>query len=169
MSDNASSSAPTEEVVNPALRIMGQYVKDLSFEVPQAPDIFTLLRQQAPEIPTSIETDLRHLDGNSYEVTVSLHLEAFVAGKTAFIMELDYACVVEIDDKRIPQEHLHPILMIEVPRQLFPFVRQLVADMTMGGGFPPLMMQLVDFAEIYRRKFGVAIPRTDAPTSPTIN
>ena len=59
-------------------------------------------------------------------------------GRKAFILELAYGCVVEINDQLIPQEHVHPILMIEVPRQLFPFVRQLVADITGNGGFPPL-------------------------------
>jgi preprotein translocase subunit SecB len=171
MSDNTAAPPPVDPVPPPVIRIMGQYIKDLSFEVPQAPEIFNSLRQQQPEIPSSIEADARHMGGTTYEVTVSIHLEAFVAGKTAFIMELDYGCVVEIDEKQIPTEHMHPVLLIEVPRQLFPFIRQIVADMTIGGGFPPLMMSLIDFAEIYKRRFGVPAVRQDGPPSPppTIN
>ena len=136
------------------IRIMGQYIKDLSFETPHAPDIFQALRTEAPEIPIGLDTVVRHIGGATFEVSLNVQLEAVVAGKKAFILELAYAAVVEINQELIPEQHVHPVLMIEVPRQLFPFVRQLVADITGNGGFPPLMLQVFDFADMYRKKFG---------------
>jgi preprotein translocase subunit SecB len=138
------------------IRILGQYIKDLSFEVPNAPDIFNLLRQKPPEIPVSMDTAVQHINAGSFEVTLSLNLEATVGDKAAFILELIYGCVVELDQKTVPENQVHPFLHIEVPRQLFPFVRQIVGEMTVGGGFPPLMLQMVDFNDMYRRKFANA-------------
>ncbi len=146
------------------IRIMGQYIKDLSFETPHAPDIFATLRTEAPEIPIGLDTSVRQLSGPTFEVTLSVQLEAVAGGRKAFILELAYAAVVEVNPELVPQEHVHPILMIEVPRQLFPFVRQLVSEITGNGGFPPLMLQVFDFADMYRKKFG---DPTQAPTAPT--
>ena len=149
------------------IRILGQYIKDLSFETPLAPEIFTILRSEAPEIPIGLDTVVRHIGGTSFEVTLSVQLEAVVSGgRKAFILELAYSAAVEVNTQIVPQEHVHPILMIEVPRQLFPFVRQLVADITGNGGFPPLMLQVFDFADMYRKKFGdpnAAPPMEGAP------
>jgi preprotein translocase subunit SecB len=135
------------------LRIVGQFIKDMSFETPHVPEIFTLLRNQAPEIPITLDTNVRPLGGPSFEVTITVQLEATVGAKKAFIFELVYGAVVEINERLVPQEHVHPLLMIEVPRQLFPFVRQIVAETTANGGFPPLMLHVFDFADMYRRKF----------------
>lgn len=153
------------------IRIMGQYIKDLSFETPHAPEIFTALRTEAPEIPIGLDTVVRHLAGSSFEVTLSVQLEAVVQSKKAFILELAYAAVVEVNTQMVPEEHVHPILMIEVPRQLFPFVRQLVADITGNGGFPPLMLQVFDFADMYRKKFGdpTAAPAGGASEAPAVH
>src|SRR3954462_13643260 len=95
------------------IRIMGQYIKDLSFETPHAPEIFTALRTEAPEIPIGLDTVVRHLGGPSFEVTLSVQLEAVVAGKKAFILELAYGAVVEINQQMVPEQHVHPVLMIE--------------------------------------------------------
>lgn len=152
----AGGSEPLQLDTPPAspIRILGQYIKDFSFETPHAPEIFNILRTEAPEIPIGLDTVVRQLSGPSFEVTLSVQLEAVAAGKKAFILELAYAAVVEVNPEIVPQEHVHPILMIEVPRQLFPFVRQLVAEVTGAGGFPPLMLQIFDFADLYRKKFG---------------
>ena len=171
MSDQTAENTEAASQPVAPIRLLGQYIRDLSFEVPQAPEIFNILRQAAPEIPVSLDTDMRHLSGSTYEVTLSAHVEAFAAGKTAFILEVAYGCVVEINEQAVPEEHIHPILLIEVPRQMFPFVRQIVSDMTVNGGFPPLMLQIVDFTELYRNKFGVAVQKVarSDQVSPTIN
>ena len=148
------TAPPSSGLSGSPLRILGQFIKDLSFEVPHAPEIYSLIRDQGPEIPVSIDTNVRHMDGSTFEVTLSLHIEATLAGKKAFILEVAYGCVVEINTQIVPKEHVHPALLIEVPRQIFPFVRQIVTDATTNGGFPPLMLQMFDFAEMYGKKFG---------------
>ena len=151
-----SEDAPTAaEAQLPPVRLLGQFIKDLSFEVPGAPEIYSLLRENAPEIPIGLDSTMRHLSEGSYEVVLKVNIEATVAGKTAFILEIAYGCVVEINESVVPNEAIHPLLLIEIPRQLFPFVRQIISDMTLNGGFPPLMLQMVDFAQIYQAKFGV--------------
>ncbi len=149
------ATPPAAENAPPAapLRFLGQFIKDLSFEAPLAPDIFNILRDNAPEMTVTIDAAARQIQGPVFDVTISVHLEAKVVEKTAFILELVYGCVVELNPAVVPQEYAHSLLLIEVPRYLFPFVRQIVADTTGTGGFPPLMLQMVDFAELYRRKF----------------
>lgn len=156
-SEDPTASAP--------VRFLGQYIKDLSFEVPNAPDIYNLLRQKAPDIPISLETTAEHINAGVFEVKLSVSLRATVEDKTAFILELVYGCLAEVNAKTLPEEHVHPFLHIEVPRQIFPFVRQIVSDMTVGGGFPPLLLQIVDFNEIYRKKFAGAA-QANSETAP---
>lgn len=165
MSDGTSNGEQaTAQAPVPTVRMLGQFIKDLSFEVPHAPEIFTILRQSPPDIPIGIDVSMRHVSDTTYEVTVSTNIEATAAGKPAFILELAYGCLVDVNEAAVPNEAIHPMLMMEVPRQIFPFVRQIVADMTVGGGFPPLLLQMVDFADLYRRKYGVPVqPVEQAP------
>ena len=143
------------------LRLVGQHIRDLSFEAPGAPDIFSVLRTQQPDITVSLDTNVRQLAGSpTFEVMVTIQLDAVANGKKAFILELSYGCVVEINDQLIPRSICTRLLMIEIPRQMFPFIRQIVADVTANGGFPPLMLQVFDFADIYRKKFGNLPPRS---------
>lgn len=152
-STDAGAAAANSEESQPVapIQFIGQFVKDLSFEAPHAPEIFQDLRQTAPDIPISIDCAMRELKENQYEVMLNVHLEATVGDKAAFILEVSYGCVVSLGE--VPEEHVRPILMIEVPRQMYPFVRQIVAETTTAGGFPPLMLQLVDFMDLYRRKY----------------
>jgi preprotein translocase subunit SecB len=152
MSEDAPK--PAEEQA-PPVRLLGQFIKDLSFEVPHAPEIYSIIRENPPEIPIGLDTSLRYLSPGNYEITLKMNIEASAGGKTAFIFEIAYAALVQIDESVVPSEAIHPILLIEIPRQLYPFVRQIISDMTYNGGFPPLMLQMVDFAQIYQRKFGV--------------
>jgi preprotein translocase subunit SecB len=113
---------------------------------------------------------MTHQADSTYEVVLSAHAEAVVAGKTVFILEVQYGALVELNEQLIGQEHIHPVLLIEIPRQMFPFVRQIVADLTVSGGFPPLFLQLIDFAELYRAKYGVpGRPVNGDGEAPTIN
>ncbi|MSO72122.1 MAG: protein-export chaperone SecB [Rhodospirillaceae bacterium] len=143
--DNAPPIAP--------LRFLGQFIRDLSFEAPLAPEIFNNLRDGAPEMTITIDAAARQIEGPTFDVTISVQLEAKIVEKTAFILELVYGCVVELNAAVVPPEYAHSLVLIEVPRHLFPFVRQIVAETTGAGGFPPVMLQMVDFADLYRRKF----------------
>jgi preprotein translocase subunit SecB len=168
MSDTPASDQAATQAEAPImpLRFLGQYIRDLSFEVPNAPSVFNEVRKYSPEIPVSIDCAVRHLGGSGFEVSLNVNVAATVNSRPAFIAEIVYAAVIEVDERAIPPEQLHAVLLIEVPRLLFPFVRQIVGDVTVGGGFPPLMLQMIDFVEMYRRKYGdqpQTIERKPAP------
>ncbi len=160
-----TAAAPAGQPSMAPLNILGQYIKDLSFEAPNAPEIFNILRQQPPQIPVSLDANVRQIEGPVFEVTISVNLEARTGDKVAFLLELVYGTVVELNPQAVPEEHAHPMLLIEVPRLMFPFVRQIVSDAIGNAGFPPLMLQVVDFADMYRKKF--AAPAEGAPAEET--
>jgi preprotein translocase subunit SecB len=130
------------------LVVHGQYIKDLSFEAPNTPEIF---RQtgEAQDIPIGIDVKVRRLEDGSFEVVLHLKVEAKTGDRIAFLCEIAYAGLCSL---HVPEQHVEPVLLVEVPRLLFPFVRSIVADMTRDGGFPPLMITPIDFAELYRQR-----------------
>ncbi len=132
-----------------SLTVNGQYIKDLSFEVPGAPGIYGEMRQQ-PEIPIGIDIQATKLQDNVFEVVLAVNIDAKVNGKPAFVLELSYGGVFTVQG--VPEDHMQPLLLIECPRMLFPFARNIIADMTRDGGFPPLMMQPIDFVALYRQR-----------------
>lgn len=131
------------------LILQGQYIKDLSFEAPGAPEIFRKLNQQ-PEIPITVDVQARPLEGNVFEVTLHFDIKGKVQGEDAFLLELVYGAVVQVNPQQ--PEHTQPLLLIETPRLMFPFARNLIADVTRDGGFPPLMLQPIDFVQLYRQR-----------------
>jgi preprotein translocase subunit SecB len=150
-------SDPTQaNAGQPQLNVLAQYVKDLSFENPNAPNSL----QQHPQQPTiniQINVNAKPLAASDFEVELKIEGRAEVPGLVLFGFELLYAGVFRIVN--VPQENLHPLLMIECPRLLFPFARELVASATRNGGFPPLMIDPVDFVSIYRQKLASAQPQ----------
>lgn len=155
----------------PVFGVLAQYLKDLSFESPRAPDIF-LAQDKNPQVSADVKTEARPLSEGIYEVELLIEAKAAVGDEVVFQIECLYAGVFQVQG--VPQEHLGPFLMIECPRLLFPFARNVVADATREGGFPPLMLQPVDFVELYRRRVeaqkGAAAPAPSAvgPTSKII-
>jgi preprotein translocase subunit SecB len=138
----------------PAMKILGQYLKDLSFENPNSPQ--SLSQQGQPEINIQVNVNAKPVGQTQTEFEVELHLEAKASnqGKAVFAAELLYAGVFRLEN--IPQEALHPIVLVECPRMLFPFARQILADATRNGGFPPLMLDPIDFASMYQRRLAEA-------------
>ena len=134
----------------PPLVISAQYVRDLSFESPHAPGIFTEMRQP-PEIAVNVDVQAAALNEQqgAFEVRLKVNAEGKVGDKTAFIAELDYGAVVIVN---APAEQVSPLLLIEAPRHLFPFARNVLADITRDGGFPPVVLQPLDFVELFRRR-----------------
>ena len=133
----------------PSLTINAQYLRDLSFENPRAPE--SLLNQGGvPEVRIDVDVKARQLNPDVYESVISLKVEAQQASQVAFVVEVDYGCVVTI--KNAPQDLVAALVLIEAPRIVFPFVRAVVADATRDGGFPPLMINPIDFTEVQRRK-----------------
>ena len=130
------------------LMINSQYIKDLSLEIPHAPEIFKQLNKQ-PQIQVEVSVATKSLEENVYNVDLNLALNADIEDKKLFILELTYSAVVTLT---VPQEHLDPILNIEIPRLTFPFARNIVTQCLMEGGLPPMMLTPVDFAAVYAAK-----------------
>ena len=133
------------------MRALAQYVRDLSFE--------NVLAQKGaqpdakPEVSVQVSIDGRKRGAeNQYETIIKLNVDskAKESGEQLFVLEIDYAGVFHIDG--VPQEQLHPFLMIECPRILFPFLRRVVSDVTRDGGFPPLNLENIDFVGLYRNE-----------------
>ncbi len=132
----------------PAIGLLTQYVADLSFESPEAPDSI-ISGSGAPKISISINNQVKKRDDGNYNVELILNAKAERDGKILFNVELTYCGLFKIQN--VPDSQLPPVLMIECPRLLFPFARQILAQVTQSGGFPPVMMEPVDFAAIYRQ------------------
>src|SRR3569623_1584623 len=138
---------PPEAAPAPQLNVLAQYTKDLSFENPNAPA--SLQSQGQPEINIQINVNANNLAESEFEVTLSVEGKAQTAGKVMFTFELAYAGVFRIVN--VPQENLLPLVMSECPRLLFPFAREIIATAVRDGGFPPLMLDPVDFVGLYRQ------------------
>ena len=133
----------------PMLSVLAQYTKDQSFENPNAPDS---LRSglAAPEIQIGIEIGRQMLEGDNVEVTLMLKAEARRGEQIAFIAELEYAGLFAFQGVNV--EEIQPLILIECPRLLFPFARQIMAEMTQNGGYPPIMLEPPDFAAMFREE-----------------
>ena len=131
----------------PRLNVLAQYVKDLSFENPDAPNSLRM-RDQPPRINIGINVQANQLSESEIEVVLKIDAKAAEKEKALFAIELSYAGVFRV--LNIPAEQVRPVVMIECPRLLFPFARQIIADCSRDGGFPPLMIDPVDFATLYR-------------------
>ena len=134
----------------PRIQFNTQYIKDLSFENPRAPLIYTEL-PEGPEIEVQIDVGANPLREQLYEVALALRAEAKVKDKIAFIVELEYAGLVTLASG-LDAAETEALLMIETPRHFFPFARAIVSNVTRDGGFPPLLINPIDFAELHHRK-----------------
>jgi len=164
---NGSAGTPTADPAAGGTQAMPvtintQYVKDLSFENPNAPQ--SLVATGQPNIDVNVNVQARGLGPNVYEVVLSITCTAKHEGTTAFIVEVAYAGVFTLNG--VPQEHTHPLLLIECPRLLFPFARALVANATRDGGFLPLLIQPIDFLDLYRRQAAAQAGGVQPPAPP---
>lgn len=143
--------------------INAQYVKDISFEAPHVPQIFTELKA-SPEIAVSVDVQAGKIQENVFQVSLKIKAEAKTEEKIAFLCEVDYGCIAEVS---VPAEHVEPILLIEIPRLLFPFARNIIADLTRDSGFPPLMINPIDFVGLYHQR--LAEMQKKEEEKPTVN
>lgn len=130
-----------------------QFTKDLSFEVPGAPEIFTQLREQ-PRVDLQLDVQARNLEGQGqgvYEVALVIRADAKVQEQTCFIAELTYCGIFTVN---VDPQVLEPVLLVECPRILFPFARNILADVTRDGGFPPVLVQPIDFLALWQSRRG---------------
>ena len=130
----------------PAIGVISQYVKDFSFENPNAPAVFQ--NQTAPQIDVQFNIASGRVGDDVYEVVLKIEVRAETDGQVAFIVDLSFAGLFGL--RNIPEEHLQPFLLGEAPRLIFPFARRVLADAVRDGGFPPLLLEPIDFGGIYQ-------------------
>jgi preprotein translocase subunit SecB len=152
MADSNNGGAPAAAQPQ-SMSVLAQYVKDLSFENPGAPQTLRA-RSSAPNIAIGVNVQAGQVVNNEAEVALSLDVRASENDAVIFAIELVYAGVFRLTN--IPQESLAPLLMIECPRLLFPFARQIVSDASRNGGFPPLMIDPIDFVGLFRQRLAEA-------------
>lgn len=146
-----NGAAPKEQAPQVKMQILTQFVRDLSFE--------NVLAQKGiggevqPDVTVNVNMDAKKRSAeNQYEVIIKSTIQSKNKGTEdmLFMLELEYAGVFQVDN--VPEDQLHPFLMIECPRMLFPFFRRIVSDVTRDGGFPPLNLENIDFVGIYRQE-----------------
>ena len=138
----------SENQEKPEVSINMQYIKDMTLEVPHAPQVFAKINTP-PQIGVDLNIDAQKLNDEQFEVTLNMRINANTAEEPLFIFELSYAAACTI---KMPEEQKEPILYIEIPRMLFPYARQIISSNFADAGLPPLMLTPVDFAAVYRAK-----------------
>jgi preprotein translocase subunit SecB len=151
----AESAAPGP---GPQLMVLAQYIKDLSFENPNAPA--SLQQTTQPQINISVNVVANPMSDTDIEVVLRLEGKAESAGTVMFSIELEFAGVFRVQN--VPQEQVQPLVLIECPRLLFPFAREIIATSVRNGGFPPLMLDPIDFVALYQQRLAqqAATPAT---------
>ena len=140
-------AAPQQDVALPMMRVLNQYVKDLSFENPNAPQAVRPDLPQ-PQVEVAVDVNARRVEGDAYEVELACSAKASRDGSAVFVVECNYAGLFLIQN--VPQDQIEGILLVTAPQLLFPFARQVIANATRDGGFMPLLLEPLDFAGMYQ-------------------
>jgi preprotein translocase subunit SecB len=146
---NGNGGVAADQDISPSLNALAQYIKDFSFENPNAPRSLQP-QPNPPQISISVNVNAKQLAETDFEVELTLEGKAGENPDLLFSFELIYSGIFRV--MNIPQENVHPVVMIECPRLLFPFARQIVADAVRNGGFPPLFIDPIDFAALFRQR-----------------
>jgi len=147
---NTGQNGSADPGQQPRLQIAAQYIKDFSFENPNAPDSL-VSGQSNPSINVSVDVQAKRRSEEEYESDLKISVNASRDdGSVVFIVELVYGGVFRLSN--IPNNQIQPVILIECPRLLFPFARRILADATRDGGFPPLMLDPIDFAALYQQQ-----------------
>ncbi len=134
----------------PSVNVITQYVKDLSFENPNAPGVYQIAGQ--PKLDVQFNIGAAQVGDGVNEVVLKIEARAEIEGQVMYLVDLSFAGLFGL--RNIPEEHLQPFLLGEAPRILFPFARRVLADAVRDGGFPPLMLEPIDFAQLYVSQAG---------------
>ncbi|WP_411976346.1 protein-export chaperone SecB [Sulfitobacter faviae] len=141
----------TAQPKQPQMRVLGQFIRDMSFE--------NIMAQKGapadvqPDVQVQVNLDAKKRSGdNQYETAIKLNItsKAKDGDATLFVLEIDYVGIFQVEN--VPEEQMHPYLLIECPRMIFPFLRRIVSDVTRDGGFPPLNLENIDFLSLYRNE-----------------
>ncbi|MDG1287220.1 MAG: protein-export chaperone SecB [Rickettsiales bacterium] len=139
----------TDATPNPQLTIRGQYIKDLSFEAPKGPFTINQLKE-APLMDVNVDLEGTKVGDDLYEMTLKISVRAASKEETIFVTELAYGGVFQMENA--PEDRIQPMLFIDCPFILFPFARRVLADVTRDGGFPPLMLEPIDFHALFVKR-----------------
>jgi len=153
MVNQVGNGAPEPNKALPRFSVLTQYIKDFSFENPNAPRTLSA-QQQSPKISLQINVNVRQVGPGDFEVSLMLEGGAGEGADALFKFELNYAGVFRVEN--VPQEQIQPLVMIEGPRLLFPFARQVVAESVRAGGYPPLYVDPIDFHGLYMQRLAAA-------------
>ena len=148
--DEADKRGSAGQQADTQLLLNTHYVKDLSFENPNAPLIYAEV-QKGPELDVNIDVQVRNLKERLYEVLLATRVKASIQEKVAFLVELDFGGLATVGQD-VPKNQIERLMLVEVPRFLFPFARAVISDVTRDGGFPPLLINPIDFEELYRSR-----------------
>jgi preprotein translocase subunit SecB len=149
---NAGGNGAGDNSFQPQVSILAQYVKDLSVENPSAPQVYSW--QVQPTLDVQFNLNVQAAGDNVHEVSLKFDISARSDNGTHFVVDLTYAGLFSIQN--VPQEALSPFLLIEAPRLLFPFARQVISEAVSSTGFPPLMLDPIDFASAYMAQLEAA-------------
>ena len=145
--ETPTEAAGQQNATAATFTINAQYVKDLSFENPNIPGLLSL--EAEPSVEMNIDVKGSNLDNDFYEVVLTLSCKGTSGETTLFVAELSYASLISLND--VPEEQIQRILFVECPILMFPFARNIIADATRDGGYPPILMQPVDFQAIFNK------------------
>jgi preprotein translocase subunit SecB len=160
MADEANGAAGAADAAAPKMQVLTQYIRDLSFENIAAQK--GIASDGKPDVKVQVNLDAQAKGSDRFEVALKMKIESNVGASPIFILELDYAGLFFIQN--IPAEQVHALLMIECPRQIFPYVRRIVGDVSRDGGYPPLNLEQIDFLALYRQE--VARRQADQAKAP---
>jgi preprotein translocase subunit SecB len=149
---NNPALQPNGEDTSPAIGLISQYVKDLSFENPNAPAVYQW--QSAPQVDVQFNIAADSVGDNLYEVLLKIDVTSKTDNGTSFVIELKYAGLFGV--RNVPDDQLQPFFLAEAPRILFPFARRVVADAVQDGGFPPLLLEPIDFHSLFMQQVQAA-------------
>ncbi|MBO0733147.1 MAG: protein-export chaperone SecB [Methylocapsa sp.] len=162
MADGQGNGEAAQTDSAPSINVLVQYTKDFSFENPNAPRSLGP-QEKPPNISIQVNVNARQIAETDFEVDVLLEGSAGEGAGLLFKFELDYGGIFRL--RNIPANDMHPVVMIECPRLLFPFARQIIADAVRGGGFPPLYIDPIDFAALYRKRLSETAAPAQASTA----
>ncbi len=147
----AENADVTGEEGKPQFRMQKMYIKDLSFENPNAPDVFISQQSNEPNVEVNLKLNNRQIDENHWEVSLEINAKIVNKGdeeKTLFILEIEHAGIFLM--KNIPEEHRDMVLGVDCPTLLFPFTRQIVSQVSVDGGFVPFQMEPINFMALFQ-------------------
>ena len=164
MAENETPAAAEAAPQQPQMRILGQFIRDMSFE--------NIIAQKGapsdaqPDVQVQVNLDAKKREpANQYESAIKLTVTSKDKGSdtTIFVLEIDYVGIFHVEG--VPEDQMHPFLLIECPRMIFPFLRRIVSDITRDGGFPPLNLENIDFIALYRNEIARRQAEQPAPTN----